>query len=301
MPITVPIPITPLVEGTLPAAGGVAGQQVTPIDFSALGRDIRGWWNSPAVTLIRGTVDNTVRQAADATFGAASRATSPSVVVSPTRRTSSGSYEAPTDAIAVSAPVYMAEADSTKPKGRGRPPKEKTKKEGTKRTAGTKRTGTTPPGKEPKRPEGNVGKYFWETSTNSPKSSWFGRQARNYLIRVPAYTGIAAPTFDFFGNLVGAAGESENIEHEWIWPLTEARFTPERGVLKLVRQKYRTKGPNEEVLDDPAMRTSEMDKGEQLPTEPDVVVPQSPLRKGVNIDSIDAISYNRPYVPKSGE
>lgn len=83
----------------------------------------------------------------------------------------------------------------------------------------------------------------WETSKNSPASSTWGRGLRNFGIRVPAYTGVAAPVLDLVGNVVGASREDENVTHQWTFPLTESRFGIEKGLLKLVGDQYSTKVP----------------------------------------------------------
>lgn len=75
---------------------------------------------------------------------------------------------------------------------------------------------------------------FWETS-GEKASKWdpkVGRFARNWGIRVPAYTAIGAPVVDIFGNIMAAGLEPNSVPHEWQWKATSARFLPERTLFK---------------------------------------------------------------------
>ena len=108
---------------------------------------------------------------------------------------------------------------------------------------------STPPSQEPENNEdrdkkGNSNSWFklWEGSGTSgtPKHPNFWRHVRNFGVRVPLYTGIAAPAFDVVGNMVGASKESEGQVHQWKWPLTSNRFSLERGAWKLFGDAYST-------------------------------------------------------------
>lgn len=90
------------------------------------------------------------------------------------------------------------------------------------------------------KPDSKIPKWLWETKSNSPNSSRFGRVARNYFLRVPIGTGVAAPTVDVAGNLGSMGLEDENTKHEWIWPATKTRFAITRGIGKA----YATQKPN---------------------------------------------------------
>lgn len=85
-------------------------------------------------------------------------------------------------------------------------------------------------------------KKFWETSGNSSTSKYpnFWKHARNIGVRVPLYTGVAAPVLDVVGNVIGASRESDNQKHQWKWPLTSGRFALERGAYKLAGDVYST-------------------------------------------------------------
>ena len=85
-------------------------------------------------------------------------------------------------------------------------------------------------------------KKFWETSGNPSSNQHpnFWRHARNIGVRVPLYTGVAAPVLDIAGNMIGASRESDNQKHQWKWPLTSSRFALERGAYKLAGDIYST-------------------------------------------------------------
>ena len=108
---------------------------------------------------------------------------------------------------------------------------------------------STPPSQEPENNEdkdkkGNSNSWFklWEGSgtSNTPKNPNFWRHVRNFGVRVPLYTGAAAPAFDVVGNMVGASKEPEGQVHQWKWPLTSTRFSLERGAWKLFGDAYST-------------------------------------------------------------
>lgn len=110
-------------------------------------------------------------------------------------------------------------------------------------------TPSTPPSPEPENNEdkdkkGNSNSWFklWEGSgtSSTPKHPNFWRHVRNFGVRVPLYTGAAAPAFDVVGNMVGASKEPEGQVHQWKWPLTSTRFSLERGAWKLFGDAYST-------------------------------------------------------------
>lgn len=108
---------------------------------------------------------------------------------------------------------------------------------------------STPPSQEPENNEdkekdkkGNPTNWFklWEGSgtSNVPKHPNFWRHVRNFGVRVPLYTGAAAPIIDVAGNMVSASREPESQVHQWKWPLTSTRFSLERGAWKLFGDAY---------------------------------------------------------------
>ena len=108
---------------------------------------------------------------------------------------------------------------------------------------------STPPSQEPKNNEdkdkkGNSNSWFklWEGSGTSgtPKNPNFWRHIRNWGVRVPLYTGVAAPVIDVAGNMASASGEPEGQVHKWKWPLTSKRFSLEKGAWKLIGDAYST-------------------------------------------------------------
>lgn len=114
---------------------------------------------------------------------------------------------------------------------------------------------STPPSQEPENNEdkekdkekdkkGNSNSWFklWEGSGTSgtPKNPNFWRHIRNWGVRVPLYTGVAAPVIDVAGNMASASGEPEGQVHKWKWPLTSKRFSLEKGAWKLIEDAYST-------------------------------------------------------------
>lgn len=106
---------------------------------------------------------------------------------------------------------------------------------------------STPPSPEPenngdKDKKGNSNSWFklWEGSGTSgtPKHPNFWKHVRNFGVRVPLYTGVAAPVIDVAGNMVSASREPEGQIHKWKWPLTSNRFSLERGAWKLFGDAY---------------------------------------------------------------
>lgn len=108
---------------------------------------------------------------------------------------------------------------------------------------------STPPSQEPENnkdkkrdKKGNSNSWFklWEGSGTSgtPKHPNFWKHVRNFGVRVPLYTGIAAPVIDVAGNMVSASREPEGQIHKWKWPLTSNRFSLERGAWKLFGDAY---------------------------------------------------------------
>ena len=77
---------------------------------------------------------------------------------------------------------------------------------------------STPPSQEPENNEdrdkkGNSNSWFklWEGSGTSgtPKHPNFWKHVRNFGVRVPLYTGVAAPAIDVVGNMISASREPE--------------------------------------------------------------------------------------------
>lgn len=106
---------------------------------------------------------------------------------------------------------------------------------------------SAPPPQEPENNEdkdkkGNSNSWFklWEGSgtSSTPKNPNFWRHVRNFGVRVPLYTGVAAPVIDVAGNMVSASREPEGQIHKWKWPLTSNRFSLERGAWKLFGDAY---------------------------------------------------------------
>lgn len=108
---------------------------------------------------------------------------------------------------------------------------------------------STPPAQNPENNEdkkkdkkGNSNSWFklWEGSgtSSAPKHPNFWRHVRNFGVRVPLYTGAAAPVIDVAGNMVSASREPEGQVHQWKWPLTSNRFSLERGAWKLFGDAY---------------------------------------------------------------
>lgn len=106
---------------------------------------------------------------------------------------------------------------------------------------------SVPPPQEPENNEdkdkkGNSNSWFklWEGSgtSSTPKNPNFWRHVRNFGVRVPLYTGVAAPVIDVAGNMVSASREPEGQIHKWKWPLTSNRFSLERGAWKLFGDAY---------------------------------------------------------------
>lgn len=90
--------------------------------------------------------------------------------------------------------------------------------------------------------KGNSNSWFklWEGSGTSgtPKHPNFWKHVRNFGVRVPLYTGVAAPAIDVVGNMISASREPEGQVHQWKWPLTSNRFSLERGAWKLFGDAY---------------------------------------------------------------
>lgn len=110
---------------------------------------------------------------------------------------------------------------------------------------------SAPPSQEPENNEdkkkdkkGNSNSWFklWEGSGTSgtPKHPNFWKHVRNFGVRVPLYTGAAAPAIDVVGNMISASREPEGQVHQWKWPLTSNRFSLERGAWKLIGDAYST-------------------------------------------------------------
>lgn len=132
---------------------------------------------------------------------------------------------------------------SRKPRSRKKPTTTAPTNTGT--NTGTTGTNTAAPNPRPENENDSTTKAWytkpWETAKNSPKTSAWGRGVRNFGVRVPAYTGVAAPLLDLTGNAIGASKEDPNTAHQWIFPLTKARFGVESGIYKLVGDQYSTR------------------------------------------------------------
>lgn len=132
--------------------------------------------------------------------------------------------------------IPVAEGQSVRvepaPKPSAEPPKQ------------TPPTENVKPSSKPEEPEipKKRGNLFWEGSDKPSANKYpnLGRHIRNWGIRVPIYTGIAAPIVDVAGNVIGAAQESDNQQHQWKFPVSSIRFTPERGAFKLISDSYST-------------------------------------------------------------
>lgn len=92
--------------------------------------------------------------------------------------------------------------------------------------------------------KGNSNNWFklWERSStpSTPKNPDFWRHVRNLGVRVPLYTGVAAPVIDVVGNIAGAANEPDNVKHKWTWNASKLRFSIDRALWKLFRDSYTT-------------------------------------------------------------
>ena len=115
--------------------------------------------------------------------------------------------------------------------------------------ATSRNTTAAPPSQEPENNEdkkkdkkGKSNSWFklWEGSGTSgtPKHPNFWKHVRNFGVRVPLYTGVAAPAIDVVGNMISASREPEGQVHQWKWPLTSNRFSLERGAWKLFGDAY---------------------------------------------------------------
>lgn len=61
----------------------------------------------------------------------------------------------------------------------------------------------------------------------------------NYGVRLPLYTGIAAPIVDLGLNAIGRAYTPDSVPYTMKFPLTKARFALERGALGLIGDAYK--------------------------------------------------------------
>ena len=106
---------------------------------------------------------------------------------------------------------------------------------------------STPPVQNPENNEDKDKKGIWKDwfklwegsgTSSAPKHPNFWRHVRNFGVRVPLYTGAAAPIIDIAGNMISASREPEGQVHQWKWPLTSNRFSLERGAWKLFGDAY---------------------------------------------------------------
>lgn len=168
----------------------------------------------------------------------------------------------------------------------------------------TTRTATpsTPPSQEPKNNEnkdkkGNSNSWFklWEGSGTSGASKHpnFWRHVRNFGVRVPLYTGVAAPVIDVAGNMVGASRESQGQVHQWQWPLTSTRFSFERGAWKLFGDAYSTPVDSTKVEQPQAIMQSQQPSNSPQTAAPTVVTaPRDTINPAVQ-DSIIKAFFSR--------
>lgn len=117
-----------------------------------------------------------------------------------------------------------------------------TPSEETSSTEGTTATSSTPdPDNENENKKKRLKDLIWERSGKpSNTNPNIGRYIRNYGIRVPLYTGVAAPIADIALNVAAASSEPDSVQHKFIFPLTKGRFALERGLYKLATDMYRT-------------------------------------------------------------
>lgn len=159
---------------------------------------------------------------------------------------------------------------------------------------------STPPSQEPKNNEnkdkkGNSNSWFklWEGSGTSGASKHpnFWRHVRNFGVRVPLYTGVAAPVIDVAGNMVGASRESQGQIHQWKWPLTSNRFSLERGAWKLFGDAYST--PVDSTRRDTSqviLQSQEVANPTQQPTDTVVPIPRANEVQTITPSQLDSIN-----------
>ena len=136
---------------------------------------------------------------------------------------------------------------------------------------------------------------LWEGSGTSgaPKHPNFWRHVRNFGVRVPLYTGVAAPAFDVVGNMVGASREPEGQVHQWKWPLTSNRFSLEKGAWKLFGDAYSTPVDSTKVEQPQAIMQSQQPSNSPQTVAPTVVTaPRDTINPEVQ-DSIIKAFFSR--------
>ena len=163
---------------------------------------------------------------------------------------------------------------------------------------------SAPPSQEPQNNEdkkkdkkGNSNSWFklWEGSGTSgtPKHPNFWRHVRNFGVRVPLYTGVAAPAFDVVGNMVGASREPEGQVHQWKWPLTSNRFSLEKGAWKLFGDAYSTPVDSTKVEQPQAIMQSQQPSNSPQTVAPTVATaPRDTINPAVQ-DSIIKAFFSR--------
>lgn len=119
--------------------------------------------------------------------------------------------------------------------------------------------------------KGNIGKY--------------GRDAlRIGGFWAPAGTAAGAFGIDMMGNIVGAAQEPDSVTHEMTFPLTRKRFTPERGVLRLLGGYYQTRPAQPSTPAD----TTRTNQPAAVPVAPTDTVPGQAQPDSTSYNSFDA-------------
>lgn len=125
-------------------------------------------------------------------------------------------------------------------------------------TEAAQRTSPAPPDNEDNNEDNDTTKnkkrslldLIWERSgkTSPSRFSKFkpsGATVRNYGVRLPLYTGVAAPIADLGLNAVGRAYTPDSVPYTMKFPLTRARFALERGILGLVGDAYKDSAPQD--------------------------------------------------------
>lgn len=159
---------------------------------------------------------------------------------------------------------------------------------------------STPPSQEPKNNEnknkkGNSNSWFklWEGSGTSGASKHpnFWRHVRNFGVRVPLYTGVAAPVVDVAGNMVAASKEPQGQVHQWKWPLTSNRWSLEKGAWKLFGDAYST--PVDSTKRDTSqvvLQSQEVANPTQQPTDTVVPIPRANEVQTITPSQLDSIN-----------
>lgn len=78
----------------------------------------------------------------------------------------------------------------------------------------------------------------------------------NYGVRLPLYTGVAAPVVDLGLNVVGRAYTPDSVPYTMKFPITRARFALERGTLGLIGDAYKDTAPQDSTRTNSTPTTS---------------------------------------------